>query len=791
MRLKIHLLLAALGLGIVVNAQDHSRVKIDLSQTSLTELANLGLAVDHGLYKEGTFFISDFSSREIDVLKSNQIAYEIQIADVSAYYVARSKEWAITEKNAACPSGAGSGDFDPVTPSNFQLGSMAGFYTYQEMLDNLDAMRTAYPNLISVKQAIDTFLTIENRPIYWVRISDNPDTDEANEKEVMYSAVHHAREPNSMTATIFYMWYLLENYGSSPEIQHILNNTELYFVPCLNPDGYIYNETTNPNGGGMHRKNRRNIGTNNKGVDLNRNYSYGWGTTGVSTDPNNDTYPGTGAFSEIETQAMKWFVENHDFKFASNAHTYSDLVLFPIGTTTNEFAIHHDYFDRYTHYMVQYNGYVNEKSSTLYPASGDSDDYMYNDDLANKPRIFAITPEIGSAADGFWPAQNQIVPNSKNMVFTNLTMAHLPHRFAELKDVDPQRIPNITGVFQHRITRLGLDTGVITVNIVPLTNIQNVGSSMDYDLALMEEQTGSISYQLNPAIQLNDPIVYVLQTVYPTWTKEDTIRKVFGAISNQVFDNAESTPAPWAGQWTTNSHTFFSPGKAYSDSEGGGGPATYPNNSTRMFNFKDTVDLTDANNAELSFYAKWEIEADYDYCQLQVSTNFGNSWIGQCGKYTVLGTSANGSVQPDNEPVYEGTQNTWVQEEINLSDYVGQKIMIRFVLGADGGVRQDGFYFDDFRINHDGTVGLDEQKLMTSIYPNPTRDEVTISFAKIIDGATVQLIDLTGKKVANHAIQKGTTLASISTKNLKEGIYHLVLTTSDGTVENTKLVVVR
>jgi len=39
-----------------------------------------------------------------------------------------------------------------------------------------------------------------------------------------------------------------------------------------------------------------------------------------------------------------------------------------------------------------------------------------------------------------------------------------------------------------------------------------------------------------------------------------------------------------------------------------------------------------------------------------------------------------------------------VLEEINLSDYLGQIINVRFQLESDGGLNQDGFYFDDFSV---------------------------------------------------------------------------------------------
>ena len=188
---------------------------------------------------------------------------------------------------------------------------------YQEMLDELDDMAAQYPNLITVKSPISTFLTWEGRPIYHVKISDNPSTSEGSEPKVLYTAIHHAREPMSMSQTIFYMWYLLENYATNEEIQYLVNNTEMYFVPCINPDGYIHNQSQDPSGFGMHRKNKNpNVGTTNPGVDLNRNYSYGWNTTGVSGNVNNDTYPGSNAFSEPETQAIKWLVESVGFTSA-------------------------------------------------------------------------------------------------------------------------------------------------------------------------------------------------------------------------------------------------------------------------------------------------------------------------------------------------------------------------------------------------------------------------------------------------------------------------------------------
>jgi PKD repeat protein len=695
---KLYVLMVSLVVTWCTNAQinqSYSRAKIYTDQAGLAFLADQGVTVDHGFTKEGEYFISDFSHQEIATMESLNYSVEILIPDVVSYYeqmLANPTQEPSTHNGACAGNGGASNPYiNPVTPTHFTLGTMGGYLTYNQMLAELDEMAAAYPNLITVKAPISNFVTHENRPIYHVRLSDNPNVDEP-EPKVLYTAIHHAREPMSLMETIFYMWYLLENYGSNDEVTYLVDNMQLYFVPCINPDGYVYNGTTNPNGGGMWRKNRRNNGGGVYGVDLNRNYSYQYGTTGTSSNPSNDTYKGPSAFSEPETQAMRWLVQNNNFITAFNAHTYGSDILFPIGATTAEFADHHNWFQDEANHQVQYNSYTAMKSSSLYPASGDSDDYMYKVDIGvgQKDTMFVHTPEVGTA---FWQPSNEIIPTCAGMLFPNLVLAHLAKVYAFVNDTDPGMIASVSGNFNHAIQRLGREAGPVMVSITPVQNIVAVGNSLTYNLAQQQVASGSISYTLNPAIQFGDAIVYVLETNNGLWVKRDTIYKTFGALNSQVVEDATSA-ANWTGNWSTTSATYVSASKSFTDSPGG----NYSNNTTRTTTYVPAVDLTNASDAMVRFYAKWDIETDYDYVQFLVSTDNGTTWIPQCGNYTVNGTSANGSVQPNNQPVYEGTQGNWVLEEINLSDYLGQVVKFRFQLGADGGSVGDGFYFDDFEV---------------------------------------------------------------------------------------------
>ncbi|NBW31019.1 MAG: PKD domain-containing protein, partial [Flavobacteriales bacterium] len=326
---------------------------------------------------------------------------------------------------------------------------------------------------------------------------------------------------------------------------------------------------------------------------------------------------------------------------------------------------------------------------------------MYKVDIGvgEKDTIFAHTPEVGTA---FWQPSDEIFSTSAEMVFPNLVLAHLTRNYVLVKDADPSSIATLTGNFNHTAKRLGREAGVVTVSIEPILNISSVGNPVSYNLNLQHSLPGSISYVLNPAIQFGDEIKYILKTDNGLWIKKDTITKTYGAITLQVLDDATSN-TNWTGTWGTTTLTFVSPSKSFYD----GSTGDYSNNANKTYTYTPTINLTTATSAMVSFYAKWEIEADFDFVQFQVSTDNGATWIGQCGNYTVLGTSANGSVQPENQPIYEGNQVNWVFEEINLSDYLGQQIKFRFQFQSDGGSVADGFYFDDFKIfyNLDNQIG--------------------------------------------------------------------------------------
>ena len=781
------------------NTLIYSKVRINYNTPENYKLLEQnGISFENGKHKKGVFIESDFSSDEINIIKNLGIDVEILIADVKKFYQERNaaNQKSSIDKNSSC---FGTSNSTYAIPNHYNLGSMGGFLTYSEVMQEIDSMTLLYPNLITARAPISTFTTYEGRNLYWVRMSDNPNVDET-EPEVLYDAIHHAREPISIQQLIFYMWYLLENYATNTEVQAILNNTELYFVPFVNPDGYLYNESTDPNGGGMWRKNRRNHGNGDFGVDNNRNYDYTdgangsvWGTTGISFNTNSETYCGTGAFSEPENQAMKWFVEQHDFKLALNNHSYSDLLLYPFGFDVNHPTPDDATYVAISDFMVSQNTMVNQLAADLYAASGDSDDWMYGE-TANHNKIFGFTPEIGTGSQGFWPIAGDINSLCQSMMFLNLTTAHLAGNYAKATDLQSFTIQNTSGYLKYNLQRIGMDNaGNFTVSILPIsTNIISVGAPKTHtSMSLLQIDTDSISYTLNPSILNGELITYVISVDNGAYTINDTITKTFGIQQDVYVDNGNNTTGWVVSQsWGTTTSAYYSASSSITDSPTG----NYSNNINKTITLINPASLVNTVAATLSFWAKWNIEDNWDYVQVEISNDNGASWTPQCGLYTQIGTTD----QDFNKPLYDGVQSSWVKEQIDLSDYLNQNILVRFKIVSDGSVTADGFYFDDFTISVlYGPTSIKETSFENIFLgqnsPNPTNDITTINYKLPNNIANADLIitNAFGQVILNKKISGNEPLVKIATNKLASGIYYYFITMGEFQSEKKKMIIIK
>ncbi len=75
-----------------------------------------------------------------------------------------------------------------------------------------------------------------------------------------------------------------------------------------------------------------------------------------------------------------------------------------------------------------------------------------------------------------------------------------------------------------------------------------------------------------------------------------------------------------------------------------------------------------------------------------------------------------------------------------------------------------------------------------SIIPNPAKDFASISFSKLVDKATIEVYDLTGKAVITKSLSGNTNTYKLNTQSLKSGLYVIKVTTATGNY-NEKLLI--
>jgi carboxypeptidase T len=666
-------------------------------------------------------------------------------------------------------------------PQYFETGSMGGFYTLNEISLQLDSMQLQFPNLINAKADIDTFHSIEGRPMYWVEITNL--LDSANHKpQVLFTSLHHAMEPMGMQQLIFFMDYLLENYGTDPEITYLINNLEIYFVPAVNPDGYEYNYTNNPTGGGTWRKNMRNNGLTT-GVDLNRNYgvAFGYDEIGSSSLGWHPWYRGDSAFSEPETKAIRYFQMHHDFRSAINWHSYGNYIIYPWNYSA-KYTTDSLTFEAFSKMMAFESNYVYGTCYETYgyQSNGDADDWAYTDTLG-KHNILSLTAESGSSSDGFWPTTtSKIIELCKEALPNNLTFLRLNLHYAKIHDLSSSVIDNSSGYLQYKIQNLGLDTpSTFTVQFTSLTPGLVINNTAKHYNALhkLQEVYDSINY--NISFSGNSELKYIVTVDNGSYIYSDTVVKYFAPTSLYFSDDCSVMTYFSGNDWGVATNQYYSSPSSITESPGG----NYSSLQSSELTVDSVIDLTNAEYATVNFYAKWNLENNYDYVQMLVSTDNGSTWTSLCGKYSEIASSD----EPTGEPVWDAIQKDWILEDVPLTDYLGMPAKIKFSFYADQSNTRDGFYFDDLKIYVVQSLTTQSNAFVLnseiSIKPNPVHDFIYIN-SENKEFLSVKITDIFGNTVHQ------TRIFSAGIMNLKDmpaGIY-VVTVSGKNSVFQKKLV---
>jgi hypothetical protein len=701
----------------------------------------------------------------------------------------------------------------------FGSGSVAGFWSFEEVGALLDSL--ASHDRAGILSEVDTVgWSLQGRPILALAVASE-EQPLGTRPEVLLTSLTHAREPQGMQTLLYFLLSLVEGYGVDPELTYLVDEREIWFVPVVNPDGYVRNGNTWRDTGrlGFWRKNLRDNdgdgGVDERdGVDLNRNFSFQWAydDMGSSADFASQTYRGTGPFSEREAVALRDFCLAHRFRTAINYHTYFEACLYswsyleassPDSARLESFA---DLITAENHYAYGRSGEV------LYPVNGNASDWMYGEDRA-KPRILAVTIEVGNQNDGFWPPPSRILPLARQNLRANMVAAfeaglHLEAGPLEILSSDGYLHPGEAHAVRVPIRHRGMgerSRGGIRVRMVPLDpRVEASGGEAIYgDLepgqeANPEPGTETI-LRVAPGEHPGTPVALAVEmTDGGGYVSRDTVELRIGLPRTIFADRGEEGLLNWTAEGTWGIE-YRGGDPVFTDSPG----TRYKGGTDASLTLGHCLDLSGATHAVLRFRTQWEIEGGFDFATVEASTDSGSTWTPLSGRLTRPGHGRTGNYrwgrQDEGVPGYDGSQRFWEEEVIDLSPYAGEEMLrLRFRMASDRGVQGDGWSLDDVRVEAYGEVDpvpvADGDRSaptarMLALAPNPLRSRTNIVF-RLEQPTPVRLSvhDVSGRQLG--VLHEGMSEAGKKTLSwdgqvrgnpLPSGTYFLFLKTPDRT----------
>ena len=186
-------------------------------------------------------------------------------------------------------------DMKPITKS-----VLADYPSHAQITSKLKAAEAKNPKIMKL---FSIGKSVNGKDLWVMKISDNVETDEV-EPEFKYISSMHGDEITGRELTVSLIEEIATKYGSDSEITELVNNSELYIMPSMNPDG-------------SERKQRANA----NGYDLNRNFP--------ELSENGTNLSGR----EIENQHVMKFQASRKFSLSANFHGGTIVVNYPWDST--------------------------------------------------------------------------------------------------------------------------------------------------------------------------------------------------------------------------------------------------------------------------------------------------------------------------------------------------------------------------------------------------------------------------------------------------------------------------
>lgn len=282
--------------------------------------------------------------------------------------------------------------------------------TVEEVFSQADALISAKPQLARWIDIGDSWQKSRNLGGYDLRVLKLSNGAVAGDKPKLFvNAGIHAREYTTTPLVLEFAKRLINGHGVDADLSWILDHHEVHLLLVTNPDGRKKAET-----GLLWRKNTNTAycgaTSNSRGADLNRNFGFGWNSTGGTGSSGNacsETYRGPSGASEPETRAVEAYIRSlwpdrrgpnrgdaaplDTSGIHLDIHSHGRLLLWPWGTN-GTVAGNDRQLATLGRKFAYWNGHTPQRSLSLYETDGTSDGPSYGE-----LGVAAFTFELGTA----------------------------------------------------------------------------------------------------------------------------------------------------------------------------------------------------------------------------------------------------------------------------------------------------------------------------------------------------------------------------------------------------------
>ncbi|CAJ1065576.1 carboxypeptidase D isoform X3 [Xyrichtys novacula] len=181
------------------------------------------------------------------------------------------------------------------------------YYNYIALTGRLRSLAASCPHIAALSSIGQS---VEGRELWVMRITSDPNTDAPWKPKFKYVGNMHGDETVSRQVLMYLVEYLLTKYGEDPRITELVNTTDIYIMPSMNPDGFEKSKEGDCLG--------QNGGRNNaQDVDLNRSFPDQY--DGPSNNPDN--------VPEVDA-VIRW-IQEKKFVLSGNLHGGTVVASYP------------------------------------------------------------------------------------------------------------------------------------------------------------------------------------------------------------------------------------------------------------------------------------------------------------------------------------------------------------------------------------------------------------------------------------------------------------------------------